>query len=90
MVVYILECCDGKFYIGQTQNLNERLKEHRINPSKAMKPRLPCKLVGYIEVGTRSEAVRLERKLKKWKKQQAVLKYIATQGRVAQLVRVPR
>lgn len=80
MIVYVLECSDGKFYIGQTQNLNRRLKQHKAKSSRAVKYRLPCELIGYMEVSTRSEAVRLERRLKNWKSREAVLKYISRYG----------
>ena len=74
--VYILECAKGNLYIGQTTDLEKRLEKHRKNPSRQMKSKLPVKLLGSIEVETRSEAVSLEQKLKKLKSRDAVLRLL--------------
>jgi len=66
--VYILlsESTD-RYYIGQTQNLEERLSYHNANYSKSLKNRGPWKLLYEEPYQTRSEAVRRERQLKSWK-----------------------
>jgi putative endonuclease len=66
--VYILRSeSTDRFYIGQTQNLEERLSYHNANYSKALKNRGPWKLIYQEPFLTRSEAVRRERQLKSWK-----------------------
>ena len=66
--LYILQSeSSGRYYVGQTQNLPERLAYHNCNHSKALKNRGPWKLVYTESYPTRGEAVRRERQLKSWK-----------------------
>lgn len=60
--VYILLLNDGKYYVGQTRELLERLHEHRNNMSQSTRGREP-KLQWFITVHTRREAADLEAKL---------------------------
>lgn len=47
--VYILQCCDGSFYTGWTNNLENRINAHNSGKgAKYTKSRLPVKLV-YFE-----------------------------------------
>jgi putative endonuclease len=64
--VYILysDSC-GKFYSGQTQDLNNRLHEHNSGETPSIKHGRPWRLVFSIIVATRSEAIILESKIKK-------------------------
>jgi predicted GIY-YIG superfamily endonuclease len=75
--VYILECADGSFYTGHTDNLEKRLAEHEQNlfPCYTSK-RLPVKLVFYSEFHTRDDAFLRERQIKGWshRKKQALIK----------------
>jgi putative endonuclease len=75
MYVYLLECKNGKFYIGQTADLEKRLKRHRNNPSPYMKRLLPIELIAHKKLGSRSEAMKAEKQLKRFKKREAVLRY---------------
>jgi putative endonuclease len=44
--VYILECCDGSFYTGYTNDLTKRVALHnKGGGSKYVKARLPARLV---------------------------------------------
>ena len=52
------------FYIGQTNNVEERYNRHNKGYEKATKRYIPWKLIGYIEKESRIEAVALEIKLK--------------------------
>lgn len=63
--VYILysESFD-KYYIGQTNDIIERLKRHNNGYVKSTSNYLPWKLIGFIEKQNRSEAMNLETKLK--------------------------
>lgn len=47
--VYVLESCkDGRFYIGITKDLKDRLKRHNSGRIQSTKSRLPFKIV-YVE-----------------------------------------
>ena len=66
--VYILQSqTTNRYYIGQTQNLDERLAYHNANYSKSLKHRGPWRIVHREEFGSRAEAVRRERQIKSWK-----------------------
>jgi putative endonuclease len=76
--VYILECCDGSFYVESTINLIKRIVEHRKGKgSNFTKDRLPVKLV-YIEWYKKiGQAYRRERQIHGWsrKKKRALINY---------------
>jgi len=55
----------SKFYVGQTNDINDRLKRHNSGESLSTKHGVPWKLIYSIELATRSEAVLLETKIKK-------------------------
>lgn len=64
-VTYILYSpSHDKFYIGQTQHIEERLQRHNKGRSKYTSAFRPWQLLLSIEKESRSEALRLERKLK--------------------------
>ncbi|MCK4642876.1 GIY-YIG nuclease family protein [bacterium] len=63
--IYIIQSSStGRFYIGSTNNLDDRLNRHNNNRSKATKNRGPRKLVHSEKYDTRSEAVKREVELK--------------------------
>ncbi|MEZ4852844.1 GIY-YIG nuclease family protein [Flavobacterium sp.] len=63
--VYILHSLGfDKYYIGQTNAIQNRLNRHNSGYEKATKPYLPWELVCVITKNTRSEAMALEKKLK--------------------------
>ena len=67
-LVYILQSePNGKFYIGSTGNLAERLKRHNGGRSKATKFGIPWKLVYTENFESRSEAIKREMEIKSWK-----------------------
>jgi putative endonuclease len=75
--VYILESeIDGSFYIGQTSNLDERLKRHNKGHNPSTKTKRPWKLIHYIECVSRVEAMKLEKRLISWKKREAIQNFI--------------
>ena len=53
-----------KYYIGQTDNLSNRLERHNAGYEKATKPYIPWQLVWYTTKQSRAEAMQLEKKLK--------------------------
>ena len=68
---YILECADGSYYVGCTNNLDKRLKEH--NESKwgahYTKMRRPVELRYSEQFTTLKEARRREIELKGWRRE---------------------
>ena len=74
--VYILKCADGSYYTGHTDNLENRLIEHKqglINGYTSQK--LPVALVYHKIFGTRDDAFNAERQIKGWnrKKKEALI-----------------
>ena len=69
--VYIMSNkLNGVIYIGVTDNINERIKEHKLkmNPS-SFSARYNCdKLVYFEEFENGKEAMIREKRLKKWKR----------------------
>lgn len=62
---YILECKDGTYYTGWTNNLEKRLKAHNDGKgAKYTKARLPVSLIYYEEFQTKEEAMRREYAIK--------------------------
>ena len=71
---YILECSDGSFYTGWTNNLERRVKAHNAGKgAKYTKSRKPVKPVYFETFLTKQEAMRREWEIKqlsrveKWK-----------------------
>lgn len=64
--LYIVECKDGTFYTGWTNNLEKRLKDHNDGKgAKYTKSRIPVSLVYYEEFQTKEEAMRREYAIKR-------------------------
>ena len=64
-VVYILYSPGFKrFYIGQTNNLDSRIQRHNSGRESFTKKYMPWDLIAHFEKEDRSEAMKLERKLK--------------------------
>lgn len=62
--IYILKNKDGKIYIGQTNNLMDRLNRHNLGLTKSTKFGLPWKIMYSENFETRSEAMKREKDLK--------------------------
>lgn len=75
--VYLLECADGSYYIGHSDQLENRLSQHQTAgiPGCYTASRLPVKLVFSQSFSTRDEALASERQIKGWsrKKKQALI-----------------
>ena len=66
---YILECKDGTFYTGWTNNLEKRLKDHNDGKgAKYTKTRRPVVLAYYEEFATKEEAMKREYAIKQMKR----------------------
>ena len=70
-----------RYYIGQTDNLNRRLEDHRNSRSGFTKGIKDWELKWSYELSDRSEAVALESKIKK-KKSRRYLEYLIGGGSV--------
>ena len=65
--VYIVECCDGSFYVGLTEDLEARVNVHQCGHGPSYTAtRLPVRLMYSESYETLSDAVRRERQLKSW------------------------
>lgn len=65
-VVYLLRCSDNTLYCGVTNDLNSRLAAHNAGKgAKYTKHRLPVVLVGVSRGMSKSEAFKLEFKIKR-------------------------
>jgi putative endonuclease len=79
--VYILKNDgDGSFYVGQTQNISDRLKRHNENRSLSTKNKGTWSLVHLEEFNSRSEAVKREKEIKK-KKSKKHIEYLVRMSR---------
>jgi putative endonuclease len=64
--LYILECADGSFYTGITNDLEKRLLAHNEGTaSKYTRARTPVRIVYSEPVGDRSSATKRELQIKK-------------------------
>jgi putative endonuclease len=76
--VYILESqTTARYYIGQTQDLEERVTYHNANYSKSLKNRGPWRLVYTEQYATRAEAMRRERQIKSWKDRRMIRQLVS-------------
>lgn len=74
--MYILECSDGSFYTGSTNNLELRLKQHEVGEgSNHTKKHLPVKLVYCEEFERIDSAFYREKQIQGWnrKKKEALI-----------------
>ena len=64
---YMLHCRGGSFYVGQTDNLDQRMAQHSTGHFPGFtSERLPVELVWSQEFTTRFEAIEAERRIKGW------------------------
>ncbi|MCP4367157.1 MAG: GIY-YIG nuclease family protein [Deltaproteobacteria bacterium] len=78
--LYIIQSAmDDSFYIGSTQNLDERLARHNQGRSKFTKPKRPWNLVYHEEHPDRSSAMKREYAIKR-KKSKDYIKSLIKDG----------
>ena len=64
-IVYLIRCRDGSIYCGITNDLENRLKAHNSGKgAKYTRSRLPVQLIGISSPMTRSDALKLEYRVK--------------------------
>lgn len=71
---YMVECSDGSFYTGWTNNLEKRVAAHNAKRgAKYTKSRTPVSLVYYETHETKQEAMRREYEIKQYTRQEKEL-----------------
>jgi putative endonuclease len=66
--VYIIQSQKNKcFYIGSTQDLDRRLKEHESGKTRSLKNKGPFEIVRIEKFFEKSEAIKREHQIKKYK-----------------------
>jgi putative endonuclease len=71
--VYILRCSDDTLYTGYTNDLKERIKTHNLGKgAKYTRGRIPVKLEYYEEFENKSDALKRESKIKKYKRSKKI------------------
>jgi putative endonuclease len=67
--MYILECCDGSYYVGSTKSLERRLSEHQEGlGANYTSRRLPVKLVYCEEYERIDDAFYREKQVQGWRR----------------------
>jgi LAO/AO transport system kinase len=64
--VYLLECSDGSYYVGQTDDIASRLRQHDEGNVGYTSTRKPFRLAWSGEFATRDEAIGFEQRVKGW------------------------
>ncbi|MGM0479382.1 MAG: GIY-YIG nuclease family protein [Bacteroidota bacterium] len=75
--VYILYSTKfDRYYIGQTNNMDNRIKRHNNGYVKSTKPYRPWRIAFQTTTEDRKSAVRLENQLKSSKSREKILEFI--------------
>lgn len=78
--VYILKSAvNGRYYVGSTNDLDRRLKEHNAGKTASVKNLRPLELVFSQKFATLIEARRIEAKLKQFKSRKILDKIVLEQ-----------
>ena len=75
--VYVLRNDEGRFYVGQTDDLTRRLAEHNGGTAFSTRNRGPWHLVYYEELTTRASALKREHQLKSGRESQELKRSLA-------------
>ena len=71
--VYMLLCKDLSLYTGYTTDLERRIQQHNAGKaSKCTRSRLPVEYIFYHSCDTKSEALKLEYKIKSLKRSEKI------------------
>ena len=77
--VYIIQSeYDGSYYVGSTNNLEDRIERHNQGRSKYTKPKRPWQLVYCEEFPSRSKAQKRENEIKKRKSKDFIENLVRT------------
>ena len=87
-VLYLLQCSDGSYYVGHTDDLETRMAQHHSGIGSAHTRRhLPVTLVWHQEFDSRVEALEMERRVKGWRREK---KLALIEGRFEDLRRLSK
>ncbi len=78
--VYVLELDNGKKYVGQTNNLERRIQEHKSGRSRFTRKYTVVRLLYSEQCATRSEALKREKFLKSGKGREWLKAQLAEQS----------
>ena len=69
--VYILRCCDGKYYTGVTNNIELRILQHQqgLDPNAFTYKRRPIELVFNEVFKDIDQAIAFEKQVKGWRRE---------------------
>ena len=71
--VYILQCSDGCFYTGMTNDVERRLFEHNTSAQRSyVSIRKPLKLVWVSDELGIQDAILLEKQIKGWRREKKI------------------
>ena len=72
--VYIVECSDGSFYTGFTNNIERRLQEHNdgVNPKAYTHNKRPVKLVFHTDFTEPVKGIEFEKQVKGWSRKKKI------------------
>ena len=80
-VYFVQSTVDKSYYVGSTDNVEKRVKEHNQGKTKSLKNKLPVKLVYVEEFSSRTEARKRENRFKKsWQTKLEIIKKIKVFG----------
>lgn len=86
-IVYILRSLkDNKFYIGQTNNISDRIKRHNNGQVNATRNRRPLEVIHVEKFSNRAEAMRREKYLKSLKSPKYIRENIINKKRQGILI----
>ena len=86
--VYMLQCADGSYYVGHTDDLARRVAQHEAGELPGYThTRLPGKLVWQPEAATREEALTAELQIKGWSRAKKQALIAGDWGEVTRLAR---
>ena len=71
---------NGRLYIGSTNDVERRQKEHHANNTKSTRGKGPWNVLFTKAYETKAEAQAWERKLKSWKNKNRILEWVAKQA----------
>ncbi|OGY45639.1 MAG: hypothetical protein A2744_03050 [Candidatus Buchananbacteria bacterium RIFCSPHIGHO2_01_FULL_44_11] len=81
--LYILKTSKNTYYVGSTNDIEQRLSYHQSGKVKSTKDKLPVTLVFKEYYKTKAEAQLKEYKLKRWKSKR-MLEGVIKQGPIVQ------
>lgn len=71
--IYLLTCNDGTIYTGISNDVSKRIEKHNSGKgAKYTKTRLPVSLLKFFTVASKSEALKIEYKIKKLSRQDKI------------------